>query len=135
MEPTSLRPYEAVVLVHPDANEEEQKSLFRKNREIIRSFGGELNHLDTWGKRYLANPARRQNRAIFFHATFTAGPNAISELERTMKINDSVLRFMHTRLPDGTNLSKHVEGFKAALAESGNREKERQEKAQKRRGR
>lgn len=130
----SLRPYEGVILLHPDTSEEDQKTLFRKNKAIIEEqFGGTVNHLDTWGKRTLANPINKLKKAIYFHTTFQANPQAISELERTMRINDSVLRFMHSRLEDETNLESYLEEFKKALAESANREREREAKFQARR--
>src|SRR6185295_2207489 len=94
------RKYEAVIIIHPDASEEEQKAVLRRNREIIQSFKGEMNHLDTWGKRKLANPIHKFTRGNYFHMTFEAKGEAIAELERTMRINDHVLRFQHTRLDD-----------------------------------
>lgn len=127
----NLRPYEGVILVHSDASEDDQKTLFKKNKAIIEEqFGGSVKHLDTWGKRSLANPIEKQKRAIYFHTTFEANPQAIAELERTMRINDKVLRFMHTRLEDGTDLATHLEGFRTALAESAAREREREAKFQ-----
>lgn len=126
------RNYEAVVIMHPDTNEEDQKSLFRRNKEIIKKFAGEVNHLDTWGKRRLANPINKFSRGIYFHMTFTAEGKCIHELERTMRINDKVLRFAHMRLDDRTSLAKHVEGFKAGLADAVAREKEREAKFQQR---
>lgn len=129
-----LRPYEGVILVHPDASEDEQKALFRRNKAIIEEqFGGAVKHLDTWGKRNLANPIEKHRRAVFFHTTFQANPQAIAELERTMRINDRVLRFMHTRLDEETDLLAFVEGFKKSLAESAAREREREAKFQARR--
>ncbi len=125
-----LRKYEVVVIMHPDASEEEQKALFRKNRDIIRGFKGETHHLDSWGKRKLANPIEKVTRGHFFHATFEVQGEAIAELERTMRINDRVLRYSHTRLDDRTNLTKYVENFKSALAESIQREKDREVKMQ-----
>ncbi|MBX7230684.1 MAG: 30S ribosomal protein S6 [Bdellovibrionales bacterium] len=130
---SQLRKYEAVVVLHPDANEEEQKSLFRKNKEIIKSFQGEVNHLDTWGKRRLANPVEKMTRGTYFHTTFTAKGNCIAELERTMRINDKVLRFVHMRLDDRINLVKFVDQFKTSLVEALKRESEREAKAQARR--
>lgn len=127
----NLRPYEGVILLHPDTSEEEQKTLFRKNKAIIEEqFGGSVNHLDTWGKRNLANSIAKSKKAIFFHTTFQANPQAIAELERTMRINDRVLRFMHSRLEEGTDLNVFVEGFKKALADSAAREREREAKFQ-----
>jgi len=127
----NLRPYEAVILVHPDASEEEQKALFKKNKAIIEEqFGGSVKHLDVWGKRTLANPIEKLRKAVYFHTTFEANPQAVAELERTMRINDRVVRFMHTRLEDGTDLGEFVEGFKKTLAESAAREREREAKFQ-----
>lgn len=126
------RKYEAVVIMHPDASEEEQKTLFRRNRDIIQSFQGTVNHLDTWGKRKLGNAVARITRGNYFHMTFEATGKAIAELERTMRINDRVLRFQHTRLDDRLSLPKFVEKFKEALVETANREREREIKNQQR---
>ena len=127
----NLRPYEGVILLHPDTSEDEQKTLFKKNKSIIEEqFGGTVKVLDTWGKRTLSNAIVKTKKAIYFHTTFEADPQAISELERTMRINDRVLRFMHTRLEDGTNLDTHIENFKTALGESAAREREREAKFQ-----
>ena len=127
----NLRPYEGVILVNSDATEEQQKALFTKNKDIIeKQFGGSVNHLDTWGKRNLANPIEKAKRAVYFHTTFSANPQAIAELERTMRINDNVLRFMHTRLDEEVSLETHLENFRKALAESAAREREREAKFQ-----
>lgn len=126
------RKYELVVILHPDATEEEQKSFFKKNREIIAGFAGEVNHLDTWGKRKLGNPIDRIARGNYFHMTFEATGGAVAELERTMRINDRVLRFQHTRLDDRVSLTKYMEKFKEALVETANREREREIKNQQR---
>ena len=135
MEPkTELkRPYEAVILVHPDATVEEQKELFKKNKTTIASFKGSIHTLETWGKRTLATPIGKLRKAVYFHTMFEAGPQAIAELERTMRINDKVLRFMHTKLDERIPVSKHAEAFKKGLSDSAAREKEREAKAQLRR--
>lgn len=125
------RPYEVVVLMNPDSTEDDQKALFKRNKSIVEDqFGGEVKHLDTWGKRKLANQIGKTKSAVFFHSTFMAEPAAIMELERTMRINDHVLRFMHTALGEKTELSAYLEAYKNSLAESAAREKEREAKFQ-----
>ena len=124
-----IRKYEGVVIMHPDASEDEQRTLFRKNAEIIKSFKGEVNHLDTWGRRRLANPINKLNRGNYFHMTFTGKGDVIAELERTMRINDRILRFSHVRLDDRISLPKFVEEFKSALTETLKRESEREAKS------
>lgn len=127
------RPYEVVVLMHPDATLQEQKDLFQKNKGIIQSFQGSMHSLETWGKRTLANPIGKNRKAFYFHATFEAQPAAVAELERTMRINDKVLRFMHTKLDSRVSLSKFMENFKKGLQESAQREREKEAKMQARR--
>lgn len=124
------RPYEAVIILSPDASVEEQKELFRKNKGIIADFKGSVYSLETWGKRTLANMIGKNKKAYYFHTFFEAGTDAIAELERTMRINDKVLRFMHTRLDERVPLSKHQEIFKKGLQESAAKEREREAKFQ-----
>lgn len=124
------RPYEVVVLMHPDATLQDQKDLFTKNKSIIQSFKGSINSLETWGKRTLANPIGKTKKAIYFHSTFESQTAAIAELERTMRINDKVLRFMHTKLDSRVSLAKFMESFKKGLQDSAHREKEKEAKMQ-----
>ncbi len=128
-----VRKYEAVIILHPDSSEEDQKTFFQKNKGIIDSFKGTIHSLDTWGKRKLANPIGKLTRGVYFHSTFEAEGDSIKELERTMRLNDKVLRFNHTRLDDRVSITKYLEGFKGALEETMKREKEREEKFKARR--
>lgn len=130
-----VRPYESIVIMNADASLETQKELFRKNKSIIESFQGSMNSVDTWGKRQLGNIIRKKKSAIYFHSTFTANSEAVAELERTMRINDDVLRFMHVRLDDGADLASHLEEFKQTLVLAQSKEKEREAKSARRQAR
>ena len=131
--PSVKRPYEVVIIMHPDTTLDEQKELFKKNKATIANYKGSINSVETWGKRNLATPIGRLRKALFFHSTFESDPQAIMEIERTMRINDKVLRFMHTKLDERTSIVKHLEAFKKSLADTAQREKEREAKAQLRR--
>ena len=122
------RKYEAVVILHPDLAEEAQKNFFKKQKEILKKFEGEFNHLDTWGKRRLANPINKLKVGTYFHSTFEASAKAIAELERTMRIDENVLRFKHMRLDDRISLPKHLEGYRDVIKASVEREQERAKK-------
>jgi small subunit ribosomal protein S6 len=124
-----LRFYESVIIMDPQATEAEQKALFTKNQQIIESTGGKMNHADTWGTRHLANPIGKIARGIFFHTTFSSSPKAIAELERTMGINEKVLRFMHTKLDERIPLSKHLDQYRETLAGSVQRLEEKDARA------
>lgn len=125
-----VRKYEAVLILHPDLSEDQQKSFFKKNQKIIKDFGGDFHHIDTWGKRKLANPINKVRMGTYFHTTFEAKAEVIAELERTMRINDEVLRFCHQRLDDRFTMTKHLENYRDVLSASRQRDQEREAKAQ-----
>ncbi len=128
-----LRKYEGVIILNPDVSEAEQKNFFKRNAETIKQFAGQVNHVDTWGKRRLANSIKKYRLGTYFHTTFEAKGDCIAELERLMKIDERVLRYLHVRLDDRKSLSQHVEQFHATLAESLKREQEKEAKNQARR--
>ena len=128
-----LRYYEGIVILHPDVTEADQKALFKRNAETIQSFKGRVNHLDTWGKRRLANPIKKMKMGTYFHTTFEAKAECVAELERLLGIDDRVLRFMHTKLDERKSLNSYVEEYKKTLAESVRREQEKEAKKEARR--
>ncbi len=124
----STRPYESIIILQPETPVEAQKELIRKNKKIIEDHKGSVVHVDTWGRRLLGNPIDKHARGYYFHTTFYADNKAVAELERTMRINDRVLRFIHTRLEDGTDLNVFMESFKNELAANAAKEREREAK-------
>ena len=123
-----LRNYEGIIILHPDVNETEQKALFKRNAETIQKYKGRVNHLDTWGKRRLANPIKKMKMGNYFHTTFEAKAESVAEIERLLGIDDRVLRFFHTKLDDRKSLSQYVEDYKKTLADSIRREQEKDAK-------
>lgn len=128
-----IRPYEVLVIVRPEASEEIQKQIFKKNVEIVGTHSGKLHSLETWGKRVLGNSIRKHRKGIYFHMVFEADNAAVAELERVMKINENVLRVVSTRLEDGTNPATYLETFKKGIAEGVAKEKDREVKMQQKR--
>ncbi|MCB0391874.1 MAG: 30S ribosomal protein S6 [Bdellovibrionales bacterium] len=127
------RKYESVIILHPDATEKEQKEFFKKQKDILKKFKGQFNHVDCWGKRRLANPIKKLKVGTYFHTTFEADAESVAELERVMRIEDKVLRFTHTRLDDRVSLGQHVEDFREVIKSSINKENEKEKAFQARR--
>ena len=55
-----VRPYEMMVLFHPDV--EDHKVLAEEIGEVVKGVGGEVSKIDHWGKRRLATPSTRSRR-------------------------------------------------------------------------
>jgi len=88
-----LREYEVVFVLAPNADNTEAERINAKVNEVISSYGGKLLKLDNWGRRKLAYPIRRNTRGIFVYAKYIGKPGVVAEIERNLRIADSVLRY------------------------------------------
>lgn|SRR5690606_19197789 len=93
-----LREYETVYVLAPNAEHAEAERINGKLTEIVSSFGGKLLKLDNWGRRKLAYPIQKQTRGIFVYTKYVARAGAVAELERNLRIADSVLRYQSNLL-------------------------------------
>lgn len=60
-------------------------------KEVI-SAGGEVGKVDIWGMRKLAYPIEKKNDGYYVVAEFKANPDLPKELDRRLKISDSIIR-------------------------------------------
>ena len=88
-----LREYEVVYVLAPNADNAEAERINAKVNEVVGNFGGKLVKLDNWGRRKLAYPIKRNSRGIFVYAKYIAKPGVVAEIERNLRIADSVLRY------------------------------------------
>jgi small subunit ribosomal protein S6 len=93
-----LREYEIVFVLTPTADNTEAERINAKVNEVVSNFGGKLLKLDNWGRRKLAYPIKRNTRGIFVYAKYIAKAGVVSEIERNLRIADSVLRFQSNLL-------------------------------------
>ena len=55
---------------------------------------GEVTAVVMWGKRHLAYPIEKQTSGYYVVAQFTARPDPLTELERVLKLEDDLLRYL-----------------------------------------
>jgi small subunit ribosomal protein S6 len=99
----SLREYETVFLVKPDLTDDAVDKIKDRVRGVVDREGGKMIRFTIWGKKKLAYPIQKQNRAIFVHAHYLGGATLVAEIERNLRINDEVTRYISSRLQDGVD--------------------------------
>ena len=89
--------YEVALIIRPEIEEEDQAALIERLGELLTSEGGEVADVETWGRRRLAYPIRKiqEGYYYFIHGQFSA--SVLPELERTIKLNEDILRHMVIR--------------------------------------
>jgi small subunit ribosomal protein S6 len=93
-----LTEYETTVVMRPDLGGDAVEAALDRVREVVRTGGGKLLGIDHWGKRKLAYPMAKQARGIYVHTHYLGGSGLVAELERNLRISDSVLRYLTIRL-------------------------------------
>jgi len=95
-----LRRYETILIAHVDLSEDELSGLIARYSAIITDRKGILVKVERWGKRRLAYMIKKQARGFYLLIDYAGESAAVNELERNLKINDKILKFM-TVLKDG----------------------------------
>lgn len=98
-EVSALRPYELLVIIDPRPTDEEVAELLNQLGEQAKSLGIEVDKVDNWGKRRLAYDIRKQREGTYAVFEAKAEPSMVKELERQLRLNENVLRFLSTRVP------------------------------------
>jgi small subunit ribosomal protein S6 len=101
--------YEHIFMARPDVSAQAVEALIDQYRGVIEAGGGKVGKVEYWGVKSLAYRIKK-NRKAHYSLMNIAGPaGAISEMERMMRINEDVLRFMTVRVEE------HEEGPSAML--------------------
>lgn len=89
-----MRSYEIMLAINPQLEDEELDSLLNKVKKVVKGTKGEVTKIDKWGKRKLAYEIKDFNEAIYVVLKFNADEKKISELERVMKLEERVIRYL-----------------------------------------
>lgn len=93
-----MRNYEAVVIVDPTLEEADIQKAVDKLTKVIQTTG-EMDKLDTWGKRRLAYEINHLSEGHYVVASFQAETGLIDELDRTLRIGEEYIRHKIVRVP------------------------------------
>ena len=116
--------YEIAVLYHPDLEIDLEKAA-AKVQKIFTDNGGKVVGEDSWGKRKLAYPIKKNEHAVYVFYTVELPEEGVRKVESTLNITDEVIRFLLTR-PDLKAIAK----AEAAKAEKAKKAAERGEAAE-----
>lgn len=89
--------YEATYIIDTNVNDADLTNVVEKYHTQVAATG-EILSLDNWGRRRLAYEINGKREGTYVTMRFKAEPAVAAELDRTMKIDDSVVRAMIVRL-------------------------------------
>ena len=96
--------YETVFIARQDISAKAAEDLAKAFGKIVNDNGGEVKRTESWGLRNLAYRIKKNKKGHYTLIHSDAPAAAVLEMERNMRLNEDVLRFMTVRideLPEG----------------------------------
>lgn len=104
--------YELTYIINGVLSDDQTKNVVQRVAKLIRDNGGEILESDEWGTRRLSFPIRKKRNGYYVNLYLSAPPELITRMERSMEIDDDILRYL-TLVLDAKML-RHYEKQKAA---------------------
>src|SRR5690606_35151633 len=109
-EGASMALYEHIYLARQDVSQQQVEELTAQLTEILGQGGGKVTKNEYWGLKGLSYRIKKNRKAHYTLLNIDASPAAVAEMERQMRINEDILRFMTVRVDE------HEEGPSAMMA-------------------
>ncbi|MFE9422459.1 30S ribosomal protein S6 [Kitasatospora sp. NPDC006697] len=87
-----MRHYEVMVILDPSVEERAVSPLIESFLNVVRTGGGSVEKIDTWGRRRLAYEIKKQPEGIYSVIDLKATPEVVKELDRQLSLSEQVLR-------------------------------------------
>lgn len=92
--------YEHIFLARQDVSQQQVEELTAALTEILAQGGGKVTKNEYWGLKGLSYRIRKNRKAHYTLLNIEAPAPAVAEMERQMRINEDILRFMTIRVDE-----------------------------------
>ena len=111
------RTYEVIFIIDPDADEAEVMRMTEAVQKIITDQGGSITKTEMMGKRQLAYEISHRRAGIYVLLEVDGSGKEIAELERRMRVNDRIIRYMTVRVDEDRRRAQKLKDRRARKAE------------------
>jgi len=95
-----VREFDTTFIVQPEISEEARESLIARLKGILERAGAVPLEVDDIGKRKLAYEIKRFQKGHYLSLFYADAGKAVAELERALRLDESILRFLTVRRAD-----------------------------------
>lgn len=89
-----MREYETVFITQPNLTDSQQKQFVERLKSLVEKHQGRVFFARDMGKKSLAYPIGKQRKGIYTCLDYAAGGAVVSDLERSLRLDENVLRFL-----------------------------------------
>ncbi len=125
-----MRRYETIYILRPTLGEAEITAIVENTNQIIADAKGSIIDLNRWGMKKLAYLIKKETQGYYVFCDYAVTSEAVTEIERKFRIEDSVLKYMTVKIADSITADEVVTATSDAVAKiAAAKEAEEAEKA------
>ena len=92
--------YEHIFMARQDVTPQQVEAMVDQYKGVIEQNGGSIHKTEMWGVKSLAYRIKKNRKAHFTMFNLNAPAPAVAEMERQMRINEDILRFMTIKVEE-----------------------------------
>ena len=92
--------YEHIVLARQDVSPQQVEEMTNTLTEVMTQGGGKVTKNEYWGLKSLSYRIKKNRKAHYSLLNIDAPAAAVAEMERQMRINEDILRFLTVRVDE-----------------------------------
>jgi small subunit ribosomal protein S6 len=101
-----VRRYETIFILRPDSGDPQIKEIIKRYEGIITAGSGEMIETEEWGSRELAYKIKNERRGYYVRLDYVSPAPVMNEVERNLKLSDSILRYLSVLVDDNADVAK-----------------------------
>jgi len=98
-----VREYETIYLLKAETPDDQVEEIKERLRGVVSREGGKVIRFTNQGKRKTAFPVAKNAKALYVHCLYVGMPGLVRELERNLKMIDSVTKFQSVKVAEGVD--------------------------------
>jgi small subunit ribosomal protein S6 len=114
-----MRVYEVLFIVAPNTEEGDIETLVTQLSDVLTNQGAQVTNVNRMGRRRLAYPIGKFNEGHYVVLTVEGTGAEIAEVERRMRVNDAVIRYITIRIDEDLKRAEKFRARRAARARAG----------------
>ena len=92
--------YETVIIIRQETSTQQVEALADTLEDIVKQSCGSVKKRENWGLRSLAYKIKKNKKGHYILLNIEAPPTAIHEMERVMRLNEDILRYLTLRIDE-----------------------------------
>lgn len=107
-----MREYETTFIARAELSDDAVRQLSDRTKTIIERYNGSVLDFQIMGRQNLAYLINKQSKGNYVFFDFAADTAAVAEIERTLRLDEGILKFLTVKIQDNVNVEARREAIR-----------------------